>query len=260
MSTHAVSPGPLRARTAPPPRTRLRRWAGPAFLLLAWQLAAGAGLVADAGPAALARTALAMVTDASLGVATLDSVLRAAAGLALGTALALTLALATGLSRVGADLLDFPLRALHLVPAVALLPLLLVRTGDGATPTVALVAAGVALPLHLHTVAGLRDHDPRVLRAARALRLTRAQVVRHVVLPGALPRTLDGLRAGLAAGWVALVVAETATAHGLGALTVVAVEGARTDVLLVVLSALALQALLADALVRLVARRVLSWQ
>jgi sulfonate transport system permease protein len=259
MSTRAVSPGPLRA-PAVPGLTRLRRWTGPAVLLLAWQLVGSAGMVTDATPAAVARTALAMLADGSLGGATLDSVLRAAAGVALGAALALPLALVAGLSRVGAALLDLSLGALRLVPTVALLPLLLVVTGDGATPTVALVAVGVAIPLHLHTAAGLREADPTVLGAARALRLTRAQVVRHVVLPGALPRTFAGLRAGLAAGWVALVVAETATGHGLGALTVDAVDGARSDVLVVVLAVYGLLALLGDALVRLTARRALSWQ
>jgi sulfonate transport system permease protein len=259
MSTNAVSPGPLRAPVAPP-RTWLRRWTGPAVVLLAWLLAGSAGLVADAAPATVARTALAMVADGSLGGAALDSVQRAVAGIALGTTLALALAAAAGLSRVGADLLDLPLRSLRLVPVVALLPLLLVLTGEGATPTVALVATGVALPLQLHTAAGLRGNDPQVLGTARALRLTRAQVVRHVVLPGALPRTLDGLRAGLAAGWGALFVAETVTGHGLGTLTAGAVDAARTDVLLVVLAVFALLALLGDSLVRLVARRALSWQ
>ena len=120
---------------------------------------------------------------------------------------------------------------------------------------------GVAFPLYLNTFAGIRSVDRKFLEVAETLNLTRRQRLRHVVIPGALPQALVGLRLSLGVAWLSLIVAETVSADaGLGYLINDAREFLRTDVIVVGLAVYSLLGLLTDALVRSVERRALSWR
>ena len=91
--------------------------------------------------------------------------------------------------------------------------------------------------------------------------LSRAGLIRHVVLPGALPSALIGLRYSLGVAWLSLVVAEQVNARaGIGYMINDARDFLRTDVILVGLALYALLGLLADALVRALERRLLAWR
>ncbi len=98
-------------------------------------------------------------------------------------------------------------------------------------------------------------------RLGRSLRLRRGELIRHIVLPGALPQALAGLRQSLAVAWLALVVAEQFNASaGLGFMISQATQFSRNDVIFVALLVYCVLGLLTDALVRLLERRALSWR
>ncbi len=249
-------------------RTRVPRWlrraTGPVLLLLLWQLLSSTGaLTADvlASPGRIAQVGGDLVADGSLTSAMGTSLQRVAAGLALGTLVGTGLALLSGLFRVGEDLVDAPVQMLRTVPFVGLIPLFIIWFGIGEAPKVAIITLGVTFPLYLNVYAGIRGVDAQLIEAGESLGLSRWGLVRHVVLPGALPGALTGLRYSLGIAWLALVFAEQVNADsGIGFLMVQARDFLQTDVIVVCLIVYAFLGLLADFIVRSLERLLLQWR
>ncbi|MEU5919865.1 ABC transporter permease [Streptomyces sp. NPDC004288] len=242
----------------------LRRTVGPVLLLVLWQASSAAGILpADvlASPGTIARAAGDLVADGTLPTAMGVSLRRVAVGLLLGGVVGIALALVSGLSRLGEDLVDAPVQMLRTVPWVGLIPLFIIWLGIGEAPKVALIALGVAFHLYLNVYAGIRGVDAQLVEAGESLGLGRWGLVRHVVLPGALPGAMTGLRYSLATAWLALVFGESINADaGIGFLMNQAREFFRTDVIVVCLVVYAFLGLLADALVRTLERLLLQWR
>lgn len=242
----------------------LRRAVGPALLLLLWQACSTTGVLpADvlASPGTVARAAGELAGDGTLPTAMGVSLRRVAVGLLLGGVAGIALALVSGLSRLGEDLVDAPVQMLRTVPWVGLIPLFIIWLGIGEAPKVALIALGVAFHLYLNVYAGIRAVDAQLVEAGESLGLGRWGLVRHVVLPGALPGAMTGLRYSLATAWLALVFGESINADaGIGFLMNQAREFFRTDVIVVCLVVYAFLGLLADALVRTLERLLLQWR
>jgi sulfonate transport system permease protein len=272
MSTTAVAPLPGAAPPKPRPARRrtshrlafLRRWVSPIVILLAWQLLCMADVISEqkmAAPTQIAATAVELVQDGTLGVETLVSLQRVALGLLIGGSIGLTLAIIAGLSRIGEDAVDPPMQMLRTLPHFGLIALFIAWFGLGETPKVALIAMGACFPLYLNTFGGIRGIDRKLLEAARSMHLSWRQQVRHVVVPGALPQTLVGLRQSLGIAWLSLIVAETIAADaGLGAMINDAREFQQTDVIVVGLAVYSLLGLTTDAIVRYLERRALVWR
>jgi sulfonate transport system permease protein len=214
-----------------------------------------------ASPGRIAQVAGDMVADGSLPAAMGTSLQRVAAGLLLGLVVGTGLALVSGLFRIGEDLVDAPVQMLRTVPFVGLIPLFIIWFGIGEAPKVAIITLGVTFPLHLNVYAGIRGVDAQLIEAGESLGLSRRGLVRHVVLPGALPNAMTGLRYSLGIAWLALVFAEQVNADsGIGFLMVQARDFLRTDVIVVCLVVYAFLGLLADFVVRSLERLLLQWR
>ncbi|WP_198955524.1 ABC transporter permease subunit [Frankia sp. CcI49] len=241
-----------------------RRPVGPLFLLAAWQIAVWTGSASTellASPWTVVTTFADLMGSGELPRAILVSLRRAGSGLLLGGFIGITLALLAGLFRLGEDLIDAAVQMIRTVPFVGLIPLFIIWFGIGERPKTALVAFGVAFPLYLNTYAGIRNVDATLVEAARTVGLGRAGLIRHVILPGALPNVLVGLRFSLGIAWLALIFAEQINANrGLGHLMNRAQEFQRTDIIVVCLVVYALLGLAVDAVVRLLERLLLSWR
>jgi sulfonate transport system permease protein len=147
------------------------------------------------------------------------------------------------------------------LPVLALVPLFILWFGIGETPKIALVALGTLFPVYLNTYAGIRGIDNKLIEAAASIPLGRAALIWHVILPGALPSALVGLRYSLGVAWLILVISEQINATaGIGYLMTNAREFLRTDIIVVGLVVYSLLGLLTDGLVRALERRVLSWR
>ncbi|MCT9143458.1 ABC transporter permease [Streptomyces violarus] len=249
-------------------RTRVPRWlrrtTGPVLLLVLWQLLSSTGSLPPdvlAAPGRIAQVGGDMVADGSLPAAMGTSLQRVAAGLLFGLAVGTGLALLSGLFRVGEDLVDAPVQMLRTVPFVGLIPLFIIWFGIGEAPKVAIITLGVTFPLYLNVYAGIRGVDSQLIEAGESLGLSRWGLVRHVVLPGALPSAMTGLRYSLGIAWLALVFAEQVNADsGIGFLMVQARDFLRTDVIVVCLVVYAFLGLLADFIVRSLERLLLQWR
>ncbi|MFJ7998391.1 ABC transporter permease [Streptomyces sp. NPDC096310] len=256
-----VSARGSRLRAAP---RWLRRTVGPVLLLVCWQALSAAGVLHRdilASPGTIARAAGDLIADGTLPAAMGVSLQRVAAGLLLGGVIGVCLALVSGLSRLGEDLVDATVQMLRTVPWVGLIPLFIIWLGIGEAPKIALISLGVAFHLYLNVYAGIRGVDEQLVEAGRSLGLGHWGLIRHVVLPGALPGAMTGLRYSLATAWLALVFGESINADaGIGFLMNQARDFFRTDVIVVCLVVYALLGLVADAVVRTLERLLLQWR
>jgi sulfonate transport system permease protein len=242
----------------------LRRAIGPLAVLLLWQVASATGLLPQevlAGPAVVIASASRLLAAGELQQAIVTSLGRAAAGLAIGCSVAVVLAILSGLFRLGEDLIDSTMQMLRTLPIIALIPLLIIWFGIGEQPKIALIALATAFPLYLNVYAGIRNVDQKLIEVGLTLGLSRAGLVWNVVLPGALPNALIGLRHSLGVAWLALVFGEQINASaGIGYLMNTARELFQTDVIVVCLVVYALLGLIVDVIVRCLERVLLSWR
>jgi len=240
------------------------RLASPLALLAVWQGLSLAGILPArvlASPMQIGATGWAMLQSGVLPEALLVSFLRVAAGFALALVLGVVLALLAGLSRLGEAVLDPPMQMLKAMPFLGLLPLFILWFGIGEAPKVALVATGALFPIYLTLLGGIRGVDVKLVEAGRTLGLGWLERVRHIILPGALPALLVGVRYGLSIAWLSLVVAEQINAaSGLGALVATARDFLQTDVIVLCLLVYAAMGLATDGLVRLTEARALRWR
>ena len=223
-----------------------------------------AGLVSPrvlASPATILLTGWNLLLSGELMVNMLVSLQRVVIGLAIGVSAGVVLAVLSGLSRLGEDIVDAPMQMLRTLPFLALVPLFILWFGIGELPKIALVALGSMFPIYLNLYAGIRGIEPKLLEAGKVFGLSRWGSIRDIVLPGALPSALIGLRYALGTAWLSLVVAEQINANaGIGYLINDARDFLRTDVIVVCLVVYAVLGLTTDALVRLAERRLLAWR
>jgi sulfonate transport system permease protein len=272
LRSREVVVGPGAPRSAARPAAAARRiggsrWlvlVGPLLLLGIWELATTVGGVAPqtlASPSTVASTAWELTKSGELPDALVVSLRRVAIGLLLGVSAGTALAVVSGLFPVGERLVDPLVQMFRTMPALALVPLFILWFGIDERPKVLLVAFGVAFPIYVNTYGGIRGVDGRLVEAGRVFGLGRWGLIRHVVLPGALPSWLVGLRFSLGIAWIVLVAAEQINAtSGIGALMVNAQNLLQTDVILVGLLVYSALGLASDRLVRALERRTLSWR
>ena len=263
-------------RTAPA-RSRGQGWrrAGwlrlisPVAVLALWQIVSSTGLVSQQklpSLSTLVSTAYHLITTDSPTYGTLQhamlvSLERVAIGFVIGGGLAMILAVVAGLSRVGENAIDPLMQALRTLPLFGLIPVFIVWFGIGESPKITLVALAAAIPLYLNTFSGIRGVDGKLAELGRVLGLRRSEMIRQIILPGALPTILVGLRQSLGTAWLALVVAEQINANaGLGYIINQGEQFLQQNVIFVALIVYLILGLLTDYIVRLIERRALSWR
>jgi sulfonate transport system permease protein len=238
-------------------------WIIPAVVVLLWETAARVGFIAPQvlpAPSSVLETAVNLARNGDLFVHLGVSLLRAAGGFVIGGTLGLALGVIVGFSPLAQALLDRSVQMVRAVPFLAMLPLVIVWFGVGEVAKIFLVALAVLFPIYINTMLGIRQIDPKLMELGRVVGLERAAIVRRIILPGAMPSILTGVRYALAHAWLALVIAETlATTKGIGFLAMDAREFLNTNVIILTMIIYAIIGVVADASVRLLEGRFLSW-
>ncbi|BCJ69083.1 ABC transporter permease [Polymorphospora rubra] len=241
-----------------------RRILVPVLLVAVWQLASSVGWLNPttfASPGMVWDRFVEFAQSGVLADNVLASLRRVVLGLLIGVAIGVVLGLATGLSRVADELVDPPLQMLRAVPTLGLMPLLLLWLGIDEALKVGLVAIGVIFPIYLNFSKGIRSVDPRFRELAQSCGASRWTVIRHIILPGALPHLLIGLRFSLAIAWLSLVFGETVAADsGIGYMLTRAKDFLQTDTIVLCLALYALLGLAIESLVRVIEWKTLSWR
>lgn len=254
----------VRRRLGPGRRIPFGFWIGPLVLLGLWFLGSATGALDPrtlSEPWTVASTARDLVETGRLQESLVTSAVRALLGLVVGVAAGTALAVVSGLSRVGESLVDGPVQVKRSIPSLALIPLLILWLGIGEEMKVITIALGVMVPVYIHTHNGLRSIEGRYAELAETVGVGRAEFVRTVVLPGALPGFLLGLRFAVTTALLALVVVEQVNStSGIGHMITLASNYGQTDVIVVGLVVYAALGLVADGSVRLIERKALSWR
>lgn len=242
---------------------RLAPWALPVALLAIWQLAVELGWLSSRilpAPSAVVEAGYHLVLSGELWHHLAISTWRAAVGFVIGGAIGLALGLITGLSQWGERFLDSSVQMIRNVPHLALIPLVILWFGIDESAKIFLVALGTLFPIYLNTYHGIRNIDPGLLEMARSYGLSGFALFRQVILPGALPSILVGVRFALGFMWLTLIVAETISANaGIGYLAMNAREFLQTDVVVLAILLYAVLGKLADLAARGLERVWLRW-
>lgn len=240
------------------------RLVSPVAIIALWQIASMTGLLSPgilAAPSDILAAAQRLVMSGELVTGLAVSFLRVLVGFSIALAAGVALALASGLSRLGEAVIDPPIQMLKAMPFLGLLPLFILWFGIGEAPKIGLVAFGAVFPIYLTLHGGIRGIDKKLLEAGRTLGLGTLGIIRHIIIPGALPSLLVGVRYGLSVAWLSLVVGEQINASsGIGYIITYARDFLQTDVIVVCLMVYAIMGLLTDGLVRLIEAYALRWR
>lgn len=178
-----------------------------------------------------------------------------------GSAAALVLGIAAGLSRKVEDFFGPTFDTIRHIPGIAWLPLIVLWLGIGAPAKILVIAKSVFFPVFLNTLQGIRNVEKNYIELAKVLTLTRWQLIRKVILPAAMPSIMVSLRYAAGLAWALVVVAEGLSGlEGLGFLIFRAQGLLLTDQLLVCMVIIGLVGFAIDRSMFLAQKRVLKWK
>lgn len=238
-------------------------WILPAALVIVWELLSRIGMIPVTilpSPSSVAASFWRVTISGELGRNIGVSAGRAGLGFLIGGAIGFLFGLANGVSRFSEQVTDTTLQMVRNVPHLALIPLVILWFGIGEQAKLFLVALGVFFPIYVNTLHGIRSVDPQLVEMGRTYGMNGVDLFRRVILPGALPSILVGLRFALGIMWLTLIVAETISASsGIGYMAMQAREFMMTDIVVLSIILYALLGKLADLVARILERRMLAW-
>ncbi|HMF66910.1 MAG TPA: ABC transporter permease [Phyllobacterium sp.] len=196
----------------------------PVCLLLAWWIASDRGWLPEQilpSPAYVYSTAVEMISSGEIFYHAGVSLRRVVIGFLFGAIAGLALGMGMGLSQRVDDYVRPLFLAFAQIPTLGWIPLLMLIFGIGETLKIIVIAKGALVPMAMNTAAGIRSVPANFVEVGHALRFSRWQTLRLIVLPGAAPSIFTGIRYGLTHSWTALVGVELlASSEGLGYLLV----------------------------------------
>jgi NitT/TauT family transport system permease protein/taurine transport system permease protein len=237
------------------------------LLVVAWQLVSTVWLpridpymtVLMPAPSTIVVTAVVMIRSGELVYHLLASLKREAIAFVFAAA-AIPIGVAMGWWRAVYDQMNPIMEILRPIPPLAWIPLSILWFGLGDGQNEFIIFLGMFFPILVNTIVGVKNIDPSLIRAAKSLGAPQSRLLVRVVLVGALPQIVTGVRIGLGVGWMALVAAELVGANsGLGFLINDARSMLRTDTILVGMLTIGLIGLVIDATIRALARRMMPW-
>ncbi len=189
------------------------------------------------------------------------SLFRVFAAFALACVTAIPIGIAMGVSRIARGIFDPPVEFYRPLPPLAYLPLIVIWFGIEETAKVVLIYLACFAPLAMAARAGVKSVSIEQINAAYSLGASKWQVIRHVVIPAAMPEIFTGMRISIGFGWTTLVAAEmVAATAGLGQMVLNASNFLRTDVVIMGIVVIGVIAYLFDLLMRFVERRLVPWK
>lgn len=238
-------------------------WALPIASILLWQFLSSIGWIPPRqlpSPLSVFQAGIQLALSGELLNNIWISTSRAAVGFTIGAGLGFALGLLNGVSSTSERLLDTTLQMIRNIPHLAMIPLVILWFGIGEEAKLFLVALGVFFPIYINTFHGIRTVDAGLLEMGKVYGLKPLEQFWEVLLPGALPSILVGVRYALGFMWLTLIVAETiASDSGIGYMAMNAREFMQTDVVVFSILVYALLGKLADIISKRLETHLLQW-
>lgn len=207
------------------------------ILIGVWQLCWSLGWISPmffSGPSAIARKFIELMSTGELQRNVLFSGKSFLIGFALAVIVGVPLGILVGWYRKANMALNPLINAFYATPRIALFPLIIVWFGIGSGSAIVLVFLAATMPILINTIAGVRNIDADLLRAARAFCATDRQIFQTVALPYSVPFILTGVRQAVAHGLIGVIIAELSAGNeGIGFMIAYAGQTFATDTLLV---------------------------
>lgn len=201
-----------------------------------------------------------LIKDGTLAQNIEISAARAAVGFIIGGVIGFLLGVINGQIILAEKILNTPIQMIRNVPHLALLPLILIWFGIGETAKVVLISLGTFFPIYLNTFHGIRYVDSSLIEMGKTYGLTRFELFKDIIFPGAMSSIMIGIRQSLGRMWLTLIVAETVAAKsGIGFMATNAREFMLMDVIVLSLIIYALLGSLSDFVAGLIEKRILRW-
>jgi taurine transport system permease protein len=237
-------------------------------LVLAWAVVSNAGWIKPLflpTPQAVAKVFLEYLTGAAndkpLWEHFVASLLRVFAAFFLAVLTAVPAGIAMGMSRIARGIFDPPIEFYRPLPPLSYLPLIIIWFGIEELPKVLLIYLSCFAPLALAARSGMRSASQEQINAAYSMGASYGQVIRHVILPAALPEILVGMRIAIGFGWTTLVAAEMVAANvGLGQMVLNAANFLRSDIVIMGIVVIGVVAYLFDLLMRQAEQWLVPWK
>lgn len=238
-------------------------WFIPITIIVVWQIAVQSGWLSTRimpAPLDVINAAITLGASGELLHHFSASLERAVLGLLIGGSIGFALGFITGLSKLAQDLLDSTIQMIRNIPLLALVPLVVLWFGIGEVSKIFLLSMAVFFPIYLNTFHGLRSVDKDLIEMGKVYGLSRYGLFKEVILPGAMPSILVGLRMSLGYMWLFLVVAETIAANvGIGYMTMNAREFLQTDIMVLGILLYAFLGKSSDILAGFLEKYTLKW-
>lgn len=238
-------------------------WFIPISIIIVWQIAVQSGWLSTRimpAPLDVVNAGITLAVSGELLHHFSASLERAVLGLLIGGSIGFFLGFITGLSKLAQNLLDSTIQMIRNIPLLALVPLVVLWFGIGEVSKIFLLSMAVFFPIYLNTFHGLRSVDKDLIEMGKVYGLSRFGLFKEVILPGAMPSILVGLRMSLGYMWLFLVVAETIAANvGIGYMTMNAREFLQTDIMVLGILLYAFLGKGSDILAGFLERYTLKW-
>lgn len=233
-------------------------WIIPILFIIGWQWFGSPNTLPT--PMQVLAGAKRLYLDGTLMNTIWISTKRAFIGFFIGGMIGFLLGLVNGLSPLMSRLLDTSIQMIRTIPHLALIPLVILWFGVDESGKLFLVALGVAFPIYLNTYHGMRNVDKGLIEMGKVYGLKGISLFWQILLPGALPSILVGVRYALGIMWMSLIVAETiASDSGIGYMATSAREFMQMDIVLLSIILYAFLGKLSDFIASLLEKKWLSW-
>ncbi|MBR1851937.1 MAG: ABC transporter permease [Lachnospiraceae bacterium] len=235
----------------------------PVIIVLIWEAVCHLGVVRVynmPAPEIILRDAAQKISNGTLLKHIGVSFFRVLEGFLIAMVSALLLGTLIGLSRRVETFTELVLQILKPIPPIAWIPLAILWFGIGETSKLYIIFYGAFFPMLLNTVDGIHNIDKKYLELARAYEVDRARLVGKVILPGALPSILTGIRVGLGNAWVCVVAAEMiAATKGIGYMLSNGRSLSRADDVILAMLLIGIVGKVMDDVLRLISGKIMKW-
>lgn len=188
------------------------------------------------------------------------SFIRVLEGFLIALVCALVLGVLIGLSKVIERFTELVLQILKPIPPIAWIPLAILWFGIGESSKLYIIFYGAFFPILLNTIDGIHNIDKRFLELGRVYELSKLKLIQKVVLPGALPSILTGIRVGLGNAWVCVVAAEMiAATKGVGYMLSNGRSMSRADDVILAMLLIGIVGKLMDDVLKWISKRIMKW-
>lgn len=236
----------------------------PIAILIVWQLAGQFNFVPPVflpAPTSILQSFWDLLITNKLTEHLAVSMLRAILGFLIGGALGLLFGAIVGLSRYMEYLFNPSLQLLRMTPTLAIAPLIILWFGFGEVSKVVIIATAAFFPLYLQTFLGIRSVDNRLFEVTKVLGFNKLKLLRHLIIPSAMPNILLGIRLSLGVSWLSLIVAELlGSQKGVGFLINLGQQNAVTEYIFIGIIIFAIFGKLIDSVVRIIEKKNLHWR